>query len=91
MSLKIEKLRNSFEIEDNGDSVSLKDIVYYFNRFLPLFPSSTCICWIAIWLSFTSRSPCGTPAPFLVIMIKSRGQFHPPRRTHRKGVAACLS
>ena len=25
-------------------SVSLKDIVYHFNRFLPLFPSSTCIC-----------------------------------------------
>ncbi len=35
----------------------LKDIVYYFKRFLPLFPSNTCICWIAIWLSFTKRSP----------------------------------
>ena len=38
-------------------SVSLKGIVYYFNRFLPLFPSNTCICWIAIWLSFIRRSP----------------------------------
>ena len=36
---------------------SLKNIVYYFKRFLPLLPSSTCICWMAIWLSFTRRSP----------------------------------
>ena len=40
-------------ITGTGLSVSLKDIVYYFKRFLPLFPSNTCICWIAIWLSFT--------------------------------------
>ena len=52
-------------------SVSLKDIVYYFKRFLPLFPSNTCICWIAIWLSFTKRSPWGIPSLIRTALIFS--------------------
>ena len=38
------------------------NVCFYFSRFRPSFPSSTCICWMAIWLSFTNLSPCGTPS-----------------------------
>ena len=34
----------------------------HFNNILSLFPSSICICWMAIWLSFTRRSPWGIPS-----------------------------
>ena len=46
------------------------------NSFLLFVSSSTCICWIAILFSFTSRSLCGMPSLMSTAFIFSMLERH---------------
>ena len=49
---KINRDLFSFLMEHQGQVMCfIERYFFYFNRFLPLLSSNTCICWMAIWLT----------------------------------------
>jgi hypothetical protein len=47
-------LAQSYDIYFNHPNIYVPFYVQFdFRNILPLFPSNTCICWMAIWLSQT--------------------------------------
>ena len=54
----------------SANIIILSEIIY-FNKFRFPFSSNTCICCMAIWLSFTRRSACAMPSLMSTALIFS--------------------